>query len=164
MSRLQGHEVQVPSKLRYQIPNQIAFAFHSFSTLFPHTWAGNATVYSMKCMFRATEKLSLMVALINKGGRSGDFSSWSLQARLAGLHGYYNRNRALLVSCPSMFVFFSLIGKGLPLRFSTSSFFVSIIIGKKNKYAYYSPQGVCLNIRERTLTIEVYCNVGWTYL
>ena len=38
--------------------------------------------------------------------------AWSLQVRLAGLHGFYNRNQALLVSCPSVFVFFSLIVKG----------------------------------------------------
>ena len=81
------------------------------------------------------------------------------QARLAGLPGFYNRNRALLVSCPSMFVFSSLIGKGLPLRFSTSSFSASIIGSRTLGHLDHDKRAFAYEVLSSCVSLVVLCFV-----
>ena len=83
---------QVCSKVRYQKPNQIASALHSFSTTFSYTWAGNASVYSMKSMFWTNKKLSLMVAWSS----SVSISCFKVQSSIGHLVWFFDSGNSIL--------------------------------------------------------------------
>ena len=72
--------------------NQIASAFHSFSTMFFYTWAGNMSVYSIKSMFWTNEKLSLMVAWSS----SVSISCFKVQSSIGHLVWFFDSGNSIV--------------------------------------------------------------------
>ena len=87
----QGHH-KFPPKYAIKKPNQIASAFHSFSTIFSYTWAGNTSVYSMKSMFWTNEKLSLMVAWSS----SVSISCFKVQSSIGHLVWFFDSGNSIV--------------------------------------------------------------------
>ena len=87
----QGHH-KFPPKYAIKKTNQIASAFHSFSTIFSYTWAGTTSMYSMKSMFWTNEKLSLIVAWSS----SVSISRFKVQSSIGHLVWFFDSGNSLV--------------------------------------------------------------------
>ena len=87
----QGHH-KFALKYATKKTNQIASALHSFSTIFSYTWAGNASVYSMKSMFWTNKKLSLMVAWSS----SVSISCFKVQSSIGHLVWFFDSGNSIV--------------------------------------------------------------------